>query len=184
MPKGLPQQVLDLLATRAIKLAQLFTAELESITLRLSTTVSDIEYDGNIYTGGGALTAISGIEESLAFEAPGTSIVLDGVRRDAVELILEQEFRGKEVSIMVAFLDADDQILHVEESFIGILESYTISASNSSNTVAIKIPITNEFARFEDVNGRRTNSAEHKRLFPSDTIMDSVAGLSTKNVRF
>lgn len=131
---------LDSSITDEFEAGTLFPCNL--VVINLSSTVyftdldRDIYYNGNWYLARGmdlpdVLSAISPSRNRLNFEMDNTNLEWEGF--DAA-----QELRGKTVTVYMAVLDANSQVIGVTVRFLGIINSMRIRDSDKKAAIEVK----------------------------------------------
>lgn len=185
MTRGLDPAIQAHLDSRRIKPIYLVNADFQDGIIYLTNYCRDIEFGGQTYIAGGSLLSFDGIQESLELEAAQASITLSGIGQGVQALVLEQNFVNNPLQVYTAFLDSNDQI--IDEPFLtfeGKMDGMTFTDDFENGTSTVSIPLTSQWARFDDINGRKSNPREQKTLFPGDTFFDLVPKLVEKNLYF
>lgn len=155
----------------------------DSVTVRLTDASFPVEYDGNTYTAAGQFLNYTGVEEAADTQVNTLQIQLSGMPTELISIIDTYELTGIPLKIWRAFCDSSwvrvaDPVL----IFSGYGNGGAISQDDSQ--IVITLEAVDRMADFERVNGRRTNDAEQKRLFPGDKAFELVPDLVGKVVRW
>jgi hypothetical protein len=179
MPRGLTNQFISGVSGR-----QMIVADL--IELQLATPVYftnghiDISYDSptapdagaNLYVAQGQFLGTGAVSESRDIRVNALSISFTAVDYTTLGYVLNNEYIDRRVVLYRAVLNDDYSLdpLKVFQYFDGRINDFQIS--ESANTASLLIKVSSQFADYERVNGRRTNSTSQNRFFPTDLGLD------------
>ena len=93
--RGLTAGMLAAIAAGPVRPAIFYKGEYEGGTLRLWTGVGTVSWDGQSWTGGGSLLAISPLDESLGVVAVGFTVTLSGMPSGLIAIALANVRQGK-----------------------------------------------------------------------------------------
>lgn len=79
--------------------------------LRLATGVGQITWNGNVWTGGGDMLALTPARESEGLEAIGFAVTLSGMPADKLAIIRQSMRKNKSGKIYLGFLDAAGAVI-------------------------------------------------------------------------
>lgn len=162
--------------------------------LRFSNYYRPYTINGESYTGLGTLVGITNSDNNLR-AAPGTlTITISGIPNSNLAEILDSKIKGSNVQVWRVFFDPVtgqplDLAVNPIGRFQGIVNNYSLDESweqgsqTITNTMGIICSSTVQVLN-NKISGRRTNSTDQKRLYPTDTSMDRVAVLATTNFNF
>ena len=103
---GLPGSLPAVLARDHVEFFPLVKLEFDSGTLYLSGCDFNVDYAGQIWTSLRGLGSIDVITES-PDEIPGINLTLSGVPNEAIVHAQTEKYRGRRVTVLWAFFDAD-----------------------------------------------------------------------------
>lgn len=162
--------------------------------LRFSNFNRPITINGESYTGLGTLVGITGTESNLRAAPGNLTITISGIPNSSIAEIVNNKIKGSNVQIWRMFFNpVTGQALNLPVNpvgrFQGIVNNYSLDEdwSQGSMTVTNTISIMCSSAiqvLNNKIAGRRTNSTDQKKLYPTDTSMDRVAILATTNFNF
>jgi hypothetical protein len=153
-----------------------------------------VTIDGDTYTGLGQLLDVSSTQSDLRATGTELQLSISGIPNSVLALILSLNMRGSPVQVLRAFFDAETkQLLSITGNpagrFYGKVNNYAIEeqfdngARTASSTVVINC--SSYLTILENkIAGRRTNSQDQKRFFPTDISMDRVVKLANANFQF
>ena len=169
----------------------------------IANTYRPIVWNGNTYNSLGHFLGMNELQDDLRSTNNNIQITLSGIPKDPgeaglpgynsfVDLILQTDIKGSRVQIYRAFFDpATREFLSSQTSlrFSGYINNYTLTdsidaeAHTDTNTLVIQCSSINAILE-KSITGRRTNSADQKALYPSDTSMDRVVAISRTSFDF
>ena len=146
------------------------------------------------YVNLGTLLNVTDSSSDIRATSGSLSISISGIPNASIAEVLEQRFKGSRIQIWRVFFDANTkQMLEIDGNpsgrFQGIVTNYAIEedwdsgATQTTNrimfTCASSVDVLNN-----KVAGRRTNSADQKRFYPTDVSMDRVNAIARSNFNF
>jgi hypothetical protein len=152
---------------------------LDSGDVRVWSGAAEYELDGETYQGVGHLGGISPVEESTRVTARGIELSLSGIDSAMLSITLAERYRGRRVTIWLAFFDADfAPIADPVQHFSGFLD--TMSLHDDGDTSTITITAESRLIDLERPRESRLTNEEQQRLYPGDIGLEYVAGLADK----
>lgn len=176
----------------------------DSGTLRMWTGHGDLEWKGQVFTGGGAFIGISAIDETQDTEAKGIYCSLNGIPSELIALTLLERSRGRKMRLYVASVTTErfvatesDGIVMTESDagriilennlvdepyriFQGIMD--TIDFTDSGSTANIRISVENVLIIGQRTKIERYTTEDQKKRFPDDKSMDLINNLQDKAI--
>jgi len=169
----------------------------------IANTFRPITWNGNTYAALGHFIGMNELQDDLRATNNSIQISLSGIPKDPgeaglpgynsfVDLILQTDIKGSRVQIYRAFFDpVTHEFLNAQTSlrFSGYISNYTLTdsidaeAHIDTNTLVIQCSSINAILE-KTITGRRTNSADQKNLYPTDTGMDRVVAISRTSFDF
>lgn len=155
--------------------------------LRISDRTATTTIDGESYIAAGNFLGLTNTVSELSNPGSEITITLAGIPNTAITDILNARIKGSKVRIYRAFFDSvTDELINTSGNpsgrFTGIVthyavnEEYQVNDRTASNTITL-ICSTIVDVLANTTKGRRTNPADMKRLYASDTSMDRVPNL-------
>ena len=178
MSRNVPTDILNALAQPEVEPFYAVEIDLDSGPLRLWTGYGDRTIDGNTYTGGGNLVAISGLEEVADLSAKNITLTLNGMPSSVVSLALQEPYQRRKVRVLWGVRGVSDFV----EVFSGSLNQMVIEDGPDSGTISVTVD--SKLVELERASNRRYTSLSHKTRYPTDTFFDFVAQIQDKGVRF
>ena len=178
MSRNVPTDILNALAQPEVEPFYAVEIDLDSGPLRLWTGYGDRTIDGNTYTGGGNLVAISGLEEVADLSAKNITLTLNGMPSSVVSLALQEPYQRRKVRVLWGVRGVSDFV----EVFSGSLNQMVIEDGPDSGTISVTVD--SKLVELERASNRRYTSLSHKTRHPTDTFFDFVAQIQDKGVRF
>lgn len=178
MSRAVPTAILTALAQPEVEPFYAVEIDLDSGPLRLWTGYGDRTIDGQTYTGGGNLVAISGLEEVADLSAKNITLTLSGMSSSVVSLALQEPYQRRKVRVLWGVRGVSDFV----EVFSGSLNQMVIEDGPDSGTISVTVD--SKLVELERASNRRYTSLSHKTRYSTDTFFDFVAQIQDKGVRF
>lgn len=178
MSRTVPADILTALAQPEVEPFYAVEIDLDSGPLRLWTGYGDRTIDGNTYTGGGNLVAVSGLEEVADLSAKNITLTLNGMPSSVISLALQEPYQRRKVRVLWGVRGVSDFV----EVFSGSLNQMVIEDGPDSGTISVTVD--SKLVELERASNRRYTSLSHKTRYPTDTFFDFVAQIQDKGVRF
>lgn len=176
MSRTIPSALLTALSQPEVHPYHAVELDFDSTPIRLWTGYGERTILGNIYTGGGSLLTISGLEEASDLSAKGITISLSGVPSTLVTLALSEPYQRRECKVYFGTTDTTVPI----EVFSGLMNTMTIE--DSGETSVISIAVESKLIRLEKASNRRYTEENHLSRHSSDTFFSYVTDLQDKQV--
>ena len=178
MSRAVPTGILNALTQPEVEPFYAVEIDLDSGPLRLWTGYGDRTIDGNTYTGGGNLVAISGLEEVADLSAKNITLALSGMPSEIISLALQEPYQRRKVRVLWGVRGVSDFV----EVFSGSLNQMVIEDGPESGTISVTVD--SKLVELERASNRRYTAENHKARHEFDTFFNYVAKLQDKNVRF
>lgn len=182
-----PAMIAALASGRAM-LTCLYQIDLPSGTRRLLLGSSEVSWDGDLFVGRdptfGFIDAPDDISEDMGGEVPNTSFTLvqaPGADPDDIASADVQMSRYRQWLAVLA-LDGSKKVTLVpdpEQLFEGFIDQPTINLDRKRKEIEYTV-ISGFDYFFEDSEGERLNSQFHKSIWPGETGLDNVTGITRK----
>ena len=169
--------------------------------VRLTDAVSDLDIDINptstveTWTGSGVLFSISSVAESADLDEPGVDLVFDGVDQAIISVIMNNNFRGRQIEVWRVWLDpalgtqvATAKPIKLFDGFQN--EQYSVSESFTFGPDAVQVA-TRAVGSVSRLNNRRnvlTNPISHNEmldeasLVTGDTFFQNVSAIQGREI--
>lgn len=146
------------------------------------------------YVNLGTLLNVTDSSSDLRATSGNMTVTISGIPNSSIAEVLAQQFKGSSIQIWRVFFDANTkQMLSIPGNpagrFQGIVtnwtldESWTPGATSTSNQISFTCSSRVEQLT-RKVSGRRTNSYDQKRWYPTDVSMDRVSIIANTNFNF
>jgi hypothetical protein len=178
MSRTVPAAILTALSQPEVEPFYAVEIDLDSGPIRLWTGYGDRTIDGNTYTGGGNLLAISGLEEVADLSAKEIALTLAGLDSAVISLALQEPYQRRKVRVLWGVRGESTYV----EVFSGKLNQMVIEDGPDFGTVTVTVD--SRLVELERSSNRRYTSESHKARHPNDTFFDYVQSIQDKNVRF
>ena len=168
-------------------------------TFYIANTYSPIVYNGNTYSAVGHFLGITDIQNDIRAANNSLTVSLSGIPSQGgetepnwVSAVLGSKIKGSRIEIRRVFFNADTYGIlpgQVYLRFKGYVSNFSLADSIDSatliGTTSVSLQCSNINAIIEKrLGGRRTNSEEQRRRYPTDTSMDRVRVISGKAFDF
>lgn len=178
MSRTVPSAILTALAQPEVEPFYAVEIDLDSAPLRLWTGRGDRTIDGNTYTGGGDLMAISGLEEVADLSAKQITLTLTGLDSTVIALALQEPYQRRTVRVLWGVQGESTYV----EVFSGSLNQMIVEDGPDFGTISVTVD--SRLVELERASNRRYTSESHKARHPNDTFFDFVATIQDKQIQF
>lgn len=174
--------------TSAVGTELFFRADINGHPLRFGDGDIARTIDGDVYSNLGDLLNISHTVNSIEIARNELIVTISGLSAANIAAVTSSNAKYSPVTLYRAWINPqDDSIIDVQQRYNGyisrIVFEETWDAPDSEFTIALEcVNATNRFTNF--VSGRRTNDADMKRFFPTDTSFKRVAKITNANFNF
>jgi hypothetical protein len=153
-------------------------------TIYLTDSYRSVIWGGNTYLANGHLLDFSGLQESAEMRVADLTVQLSAVDQVMVSAFTTKQWIDRRLLIYRMFFDQTNEALMVDPVAIhdGRMDEPRLDENPEGGTSVLTVKSTDQFADFERLSGRHTNSVEQKLFFPSDTGFDLVSALAGKQV--
>jgi len=183
MSRGVVSATATEIATRSFNIVNLVDFAVGSGNYGTDAQV-DISFGGNNYLAAGGALQISEVTEEDTLKIESITITLSALDTSVVSYFLDNDYMDKQVIVRKAVIGDDHQIIGDPILvFDGRLDQPTITEDFNSSTAVIQVKASSHWADFDKSNGRHTNDAEQKQLFPGDTFFEK-ASVVNKDVKW
>ena len=166
MSRGVHSDVITELAKDSFQMAHLVKIDFETPVYLTESPIS-ITYSSNAYLPSSHLRNISSVSETSEVQVGTINITLSGVSQEYVAILLGQKYIDRQVTVnRVVLNDSHGIIGNPILIYDGRIEGFTISDSNITSTIVIKV--ASHWADFEKKSGRRTNHNSQQIHFSGD----------------
>lgn len=150
--------------------------------LRLTNAGMNVSWSGHTWYGAGDLGALDAVQETATLEAPQLSFQLSGIRPEYVGVALGQHYKGRDLRIWEAPLDADYRVIaDPAVVWLGRMDTLDIELGQTATLTMTSI------SRLDDWNRakvRRYNHEDQQIDYPGDLGFAFVEELVEKEIRF
>jgi hypothetical protein len=180
--RPLSVDVIALTQERVIRPAIFIYADFPSQVKRIWTGNGPVEFRGETWDGIGEVLSIESIRETADTSAQGLACKIAAVPDEVIDMLVNDEYQGRDVEIWLALWDESEQVLYSMEQplWAGFLDSDDVEASKESRTVTIR-------AEHDLVDILRSRAVKYtdmdqKYLYPTetDTGLNKIAAIQDK----
>lgn len=165
-----------------------FEMDFPSGTRRLLIGSGEVSYGGQTFKGfDGTIGSISGgdtVREDASGEAPNTTLTVEVASTADKSDIASEEVQLTRVRISLAALalDGSNHLIAIPDPellFDGFIDQATSGLDQKKDEVTYTIISAFDYF-FEDSEGQRLNGVFHKTVWPGETGLDNVTGVTRK----
>ena len=186
MPRNLSSGLVTSLSAQQMVVTDLIEIHLGTAVYFNNGSI-DLDYDSptapdagsNTYLAQGQFLGFGSVSETRDIRVSNISISFTAVDYTTLAYVLNNEYIDRRVVLYRAVLNDDYELdsTKVFQYFDGRINDFTISESPQTATLTLKI--SSQFADYERINGRRTNSTSQNRFFSTDRGMDFAPQIQT-----
>lgn len=186
MPRNLSSGLVTSLSAQQMVVTDLIEIHLGTAVYFNNGSI-DLDYDSptapdagsNTYLAQGQFLGFGDVSETRDIRVSNISISFTAVDYTTLAYVLNNEYIDRRVVLYRAVLNDDYELdsTKVFQYFDGRINDFTISESPQTATLSLKI--SSQFADYERINGRRTNSTSQNRFFSTDRGMDFAPQIQT-----
>jgi hypothetical protein len=162
--------------------------------LRFSNYNIPVTIAGESYANLGTLLGVTDSSSDIRATAGTLTVTISGIPDTSIAEVLAQKFKGSDIQIWRVFFDATTkQVLNITGNpagrYQGVVTNFSLEedwqqgATATSNRIAFTCSSRVDILA-NKVAGRKTNSQDMKRWYPSDPSMDRVMTLAKSNYNF
>ena len=186
MARGLSTGLITSLSGQQMIVADLVEIHLSTAVYFTNGTI-DLDYDSdtapdagtNTYLAQGQFLGFGNVTESRDIRVSSLGITFTAVDYTTLGYVLNNDYIDRRVVLYRAVLDENYQIdaTKVFQYFDGRINDFSISESPTQATMSLSV--SSQFADYERVNGRRTNSTSQQRFFSTDVGLEFAPQIQT-----
>jgi hypothetical protein len=134
-------------------------------TIYLTDSFHDLTHDSQTYQASGSLLSMTAIKESAILQVGRVNITLSGVDSTIIAAASTESFINNDVVVHRAIINPNTgaYIDTPRQIFDGTISNYSISESQTSSSVTIVV--SSNWANFQQINGRVTNSDSQNNTY-------------------
>ncbi len=158
-----------------------------STAVYLTNSFIDLSYDSdtapdtgaNNYTAQGQFLALGNVDESRDLRVGSMTLAFTAVDFTTLAYVLNNDYIDRRVVLYRAVLSDDYTIdsTKVFQYFDGRIKEFAISESPTS--AMLSLSVGSQFADYEKLSGRRTNSDSQQRFFANDVGFEFAPQIQT-----
>jgi hypothetical protein len=160
----------------------LFEGEFSGEMIRTWSGVGELNWNGEVWDGLGALMGISNIGEDNEISAKGITVTLTGIPSEIISLALQDCRQGSAGSVYLGFISENQIINDPVLVFQGRLDVVEINEDDETSSISL-----NYESRLIDLHRSKVSrftDEDQKREFPGDLGCVFVVSLQDKNIRW
>lgn len=181
MTRNATPAFLEALGEELVRPCIFFEGEFATGTVRLWTGLSEITWNGHVWTGAGNLIGMGDVEESTEVVANGTSVSLSGVPLGLVQIAIGEAQQGLPGRVWVGLLTEDYEIIaNPTLLFAGRLDVPQIA--DEADSCTITITYENKLVDLTVPREWRYTNESQKALHPTDDGFNFVTSIQDKEI--
>lgn len=163
-------------------------------TLLFSNYNIPITIGSDTYVNLGTLLNVTDSSSDIRATGGTLTVTISGIPNTSLAEVLNQKFKGSRIQVWRVFFDANTkQMLSIAGNpagrFQGIITNWSLDEDWTPGSTASKNMISFTCSSQVDilsskVVGRKTNSNDQKRWYPTDVSMDRVSVIANSNFNF
>jgi len=186
MSRRLSSGLITSLSGRQIRVVDLIEIHLAT-ALYFNNGIIDLDYDSasapdagvNSYLAQGQFIGLGNVQETKDLKIGSMSVAFTAVDYTTLGYVLNNEYIDRRVVIYRAVLDDNLSLdsTKVFQYFDGRIKDFNIS--ESKDTATLSFNVGSQFADYEKLAGRRTNSDSQQRFFANDVGFEFAPQIQT-----
>ncbi len=186
MPRKLSSGLITSLSGKKQIVADLVEIHLAT-AVYLNNSFLNLSYDSatapdsgaNTYTAQGQFLGIGTVEESSDIRVNSVQLAFTAVDFTTLGYVLNNAYIDRRVVLYRAVLDENYAIdsTKVFQYFDGRIKDFSIN--ESPTTASLTLSVGSQFADYEKISGRRTNSDSQQRFFANDVGLEFAPQIQT-----
>ncbi|QDV34895.1 hypothetical protein [Tautonia plasticadhaerens] len=155
--------------------------EFDSGDIRLHTSLGTINFDGESYTGAGAIGGIDTVEEDAELTRSTLKLTLRGLPNDIISIILNEYYQGRTATLYLGYLNQTTRLLTADPIIIyrGRMDTASVA---QGETCAVTVTVESRFAAWDRPLTRRYNHADQQSRYPGDRGCEFVEQATEKQI--
>lgn len=163
-----------------VPMLMLVDLEFGSGTLYICNASYNFDWNGNTYIGAASCGTIEEIPEPSDLSMSGIRMTLSGVDPAKVSIALDEHYQGQPVTIRIAPLDEDYQILNDPVIiFIGRIDVMDVEIDK---TAVITLTAESRLTDWNRASIRRYNHEDQTSVYPTDKFFQYVPQMVEKEL--
>ena len=164
----------------SVPLLMLVDLEFGSGALYLCNASYNFDWDGHTYIGAASCGSIEEIPEASDLSMSGIKMTLSGVDPAKVSIALNEHYQGQPVTVRLAPLDADYQI--IEDPVIVFIGRMDVMEIEMGKTAVITVTAESRLTDWNRAFIRRYNHEDQTSVYPTDRFFEYVPQMVEKEL--
>jgi hypothetical protein len=159
-----------LVASQADVVSPIYFVKLEfdSADVNFHSSLGDITWGGETWTGAGQMGTISGIEENSDLARTPISLTLSGLPNTLLSAFLNEKYQGRRATVYLGYLALDTNVL-VEDPVVIYRGMMDKPATRRDAEFSITLTVESRFAQWDRAKVRRYTNEDQRSRYPDDT---------------
>jgi len=157
-------------------------------TIRYTTGPHDMTWNGQTWTGIGGALGFEPVEEGADLRAQGMAVVMSGVNQAIINVLLSQNYLGREAMVWMAHLDSSKKIIcdpSKDLIFSGRMnDGFDVEEvpgdHSKPGSVIIRARLVSRLSDLGARNGIQTTLGVHQAFFPGDMFFEFIPDMLGK----
>ena len=180
MSRSIDAATITALEQGVVRWLVLVKIEFDGGTIAFNSTLGDFDYDGQTYTGFGALGSVSRLEEGSELDPQSFTISLSGINPAVLSAVLNEDYLNRPAICHIAPLDDDNQIIGTPILYFDAKVD-SVSAS-FGNTASISITARDKLADWNRPRIERYTDQDQQARYPGDKGFEFVTSIASKEI--
>jgi len=140
----------------------------DSADVNLHSGLGEIVFNGDTYTGTGALGSITGIEETVELGRSPVTLTMSGLPTTLIAALINEQYQGRTSIIYQGYVDMSTYRLIDTPVIIhrGLMDTPDIVQGKE---LIVSLKIESRFAQWDKAQVRRFTSEDQRSRYPIDT---------------
>lgn len=153
----------------------------DAATVRIHSTVGDIIWGGNTYTGVGRFGNVTAAEEDSELTRTPLTLTLSGIPTDLLSAVAQEYYQGRTATLYLGYLDTTSFAL-VDDPFILYRGRMDKASFEQGETLTVTLTVESRFAAWDRPLIRRYNNADQQSRYPGDKGLEYVEQSTEKQI--
>lgn len=161
---------------------QFYLVELvfDSEPVYLATTPFDLNWNGRVWLGAGAVANISPYGDDISMSAKSVTLELCGVPMDKISDARSEKYRDRRATIYFGSFDDDLNIVSPTVVYSGGMDSVIVTSGDG--TATISVDVLSPLVEWEKAKSYRYTAEMQRGRFPNDMGFEFVTAIQNQKL--
>ena len=141
---------------------------LDSQTHYLTDLFNDVDWNGNTYIALGHFLQFDKIDETSDVRVNDVTVTLSGVDQSFISIFLQNDYVNRRARIYFAAWNGSSLVTDPVMLIDGLMDQPVIADNPETGLSTVAVRVSNQWADFDRITGRRTNHDLQQIYFPGD----------------